>query len=173
MSPRVSLLAVAVAAGCGAPSRSVDVGQDFTVVIDTTAPFAARPDFPGRVESTVAAALDYWGGTWADLRGVTLTVSDDPRVSCAGRATLGCTEGREIRITTRDPSVGTFSCIEQTVLVHEIGHAVIGDATHEDPRWMQMDAISEALRDRPGYTAAGEVTCPIYLSVWRHPLGMP
>lgn len=171
MSRLVSLMVIALAAGCGHQERSVSVGDDFTVVIDSNAAFAARADFPGRVESTVAAALDYWGGTWADVRGVTLTLSDGDRVPCSGHRALGCMEGRDIRITTRDPSVGTFSCIEETVLVHEIGHAVIGDNLHEDPRWMEMDAISAALQDRPGYTDSGEGPCPIYLSVWRHPLG--
>jgi hypothetical protein len=62
--------------------------------------------------------------------------------------------------------------VEETVLVHEVGHAVIGDSYHDDPRWMQMDTLSAELSDLPGYSADGEVACPIYLSVWRHPIGV-
>jgi hypothetical protein len=50
---------------------------------------------------------------------------------------------------------------------------VIGDPNHDDARWMDMDAVSSALSGRVGYAPDGEVTCPIYVSVWRHPLGSP
>ena len=53
-------------------------------------------------------------------------------------------------MTTRDRSDGTFSCVEETVLVHEIGHAVIGDADHTDPRWMEMDGLSEEAEQPAG-----------------------
>ena len=48
-------------------------------------------------------------------------------MTCGDHAgAFGCYDG-DIRVTTRDPSF-PFSCVEQTVLVHEVGHAVIGDA---------------------------------------------
>lgn len=142
--------------------------RDTAVVVATAAPFAARPDFPARVESTVDAALAYWGGTWADLSRATITFEDGPYVSCGGSdRALGCYDGN-IRLVTRDPGVGTFSCVEETVLVHEIGHAVIGDRLHQDPRWMDFEAVAQALQGRMGYSAGGEVPCQMYLSVWRH-----
>jgi hypothetical protein len=55
------------------------------------------------------------------------------------------------------------------VLVHEIGHAVIGDATHEDPRWMDFQVLTTRLDGRRGYTATGEDTCQLFPSVWQHP----
>jgi hypothetical protein len=152
-------------------------GPDFTVnglavVVETDAPFARRPDLPGRIESTIDVALAYWGGSWHDLAGATLTLSGSASVPCVGRTALGCYDGN-LSITTRDPGIGTFACIEETVLVHEVGHAVVGDFDHQDPRWMEMDQVATALANRIGYTDAEEVPCVLYPSVWRHPLGTP
>jgi hypothetical protein len=143
------------------------------VIADTDAPFAHQADFPARIESTVEVALRYWGGSWADLDGISITLSGGDYVACGGASSsLGCYDG-SIRITTRDPGLGTFSCVEQTVLVHEIGHAVVGDRMHEDPRWMDLEPVGVALAGRVGYTGEGEGDCVVYPSVWRHPLGTP
>lgn len=167
----LALLALAAAA-CG--GREADFYVNETgIVVDTAAPFAARPEFPARIESTISAALAYWGGGWDDLRGRAILLTGDPYVSCgANQRSLGCYDG-DIRLTTVDPGLGTFHCVEQTVLVHEIGHAVIGDPLHQDPRWMQLEPVQEALSGRIGYTADGEVVCTIYVNVWRHPPGVP
>ncbi len=147
-------------------------GADFyvhetAVVNDTGAPFAQRTDFPARLESTIDAALGYWGGSWRDLAGLTITLEDGPYLSCGGKSqSLGCYDGN-IRMVTQDPGVGVFSCIEETVLVHEVGHAVIGDRLHQDPRWMDFEAVARALDGRVGYSHAGEVACELYVSVWR------
>jgi hypothetical protein len=167
-----ALLAALVAASCGGTEADFYV-HDTGVLVETDAPFARTAEFPSRLESTVAAALAYWGGDWRALRGRTITLSSEGYVSCGGSASaLGCYDG-DIRVTTVDPGIGTFQCVEQTVLVHEIGHAVIGDRNHEDPRWMELDPVREALQGRVGYTADGEVDCAIFVSVWRHPLGTP
>lgn len=138
------------------------------VFIETAAPFARQPALPSRVESTIEAALAYWGGDWTHIQGRAITFGGD-YVACAGHdRALGCYDG-DIRVATADPGVGTFQCVEQTVLVHEIGHAVIGDAMHEDPRWMQFDWLAEEFAGRVGWTESGEVACDIYPSVWRHP----
>lgn len=167
-----ALAAAALAlAGCGeAPGFSV---HGVHVIAETDAPFARQPDFPARIESTMDASLRYWGGGWQDLAGMSVTLSGAPYVPCGGASSsLGCYDGA-IRVTTQDPGSGTFSCVEQTVLVHEIGHAVIGDPLHEDPRWMQLEPVEAALAGRVGYTGKGEVECVISPSVWRHPLGLP
>lgn len=161
-----------LAISCAQPQSEVAVGE-LSVKVSSEAAFVQAADFPGRLESTIDASLGYWGGTWDDLRGVTLSIVDDTHVVCNGKSSaLGCYDG-DIRITTQDPGLGTLSCVEQTVLVHEIGHAVIGDFDHNDPRWMQMETVSDALAGRPGYAASGETACPIYVSIWRHPLGTP
>lgn len=164
-----SLLLASSLAACG-------TGADFyvhgtAVIVDSTAAFTSRPDFQARVESTISASLQYWGGDWSALAGRSITLVDDPYVACGGaRTSTGCYDGA-IRMTTQDPSIGTFRCVEQTVLVHEIGHAVIGDPNHEDPRWMQLDPVGAELSGRTGYAPSGETDCTIWLSVWRHPLG--
>jgi hypothetical protein len=38
---------------------------------------------------------------------------------------------------------------------------------------MEMDALSAQLGGRVGYTPEGVQPCVIYVSVWRHPLGVP
>ena len=171
LSANLALLAL-VTASCGGRQADFYV-HDTAVVVDTSAPFASRPELPARIESTVAAALAYWGGDWNDLSGRSITLSGEQYVACRGNErALGCYDG-DIRITTSDLSMGPFRCVEETVLVHEIGHAVIGDPTHDDPRWMQLEPVADALSGRIGYTADGEADCTIFVSVWRHPLGTP
>jgi len=145
--------------------------HDVGVIVHSTAPFSTRPDFPARVESTIDAALAYWGGTWQNLKGSTITFEDAQDLSC-GQVTdaFGCADG-SIRLTTRDPSFGIWDCVEQTVLVHEIGHAVIGDPDHTDPRWMGFTPVMDALEGRTGYTSTGTVSCQLFPSVWQHVLG--
>jgi hypothetical protein len=153
---------------CGAPPDFYVHGAG--VILDTAAPFARRPDFPERLEGVLSVALGYWGGDWRDLRGRTITFSAGPYVSCAGSDhAVGCFDG-DVRVATSEPLTGFLPCVEQTVLIHEIGHAVIGDRAHEDPRWMQFEPVQDALDGRAGYTATGEVECVIFTSVWRHPL---
>ena len=173
-----ALLALLLVGGCGgALPRDEPAALDVrgaVVTLDTQAPFARAPDFPARLESTIDAALAYWGGAWSILEGTSIELTDTPRVPCGGAASaLGCQEARSIRLTVQDPSIGPFACVEQTVLVHEIGHAVVGDPNHLDPRWMELEPLERALAGRPGYTQEGVVPCVLYLSVWRHILGMP
>lgn len=163
---RAAATLVLVLLSCG---RGADFYvHDTAVVNETAAPFARHTDFPARIESTIDAALRYWGGSWSDLAGKTITLEDGPYVSCGGSdRSLGCYDGN-IRMVTQDPGIGTFSCVETTVLVHEIGHAVIGDRLHEDPRWMDFGPVAAALAGRVGYSVSGEVACQLYVSVWQH-----
>jgi len=153
---------------CGTPPDFYVHGAG--VIVDTDAPFARRPDFPERLEGVLSVALDYWGGDWRHIQGRTITFSAGPYVACGGSdRAIGCFDG-DVRVATSEPVTGSLPCVEETVLIHEIGHAVIGDRTHEDPRWMQFEPVEDALDGRVGYTADGEVACLIYVSVWRHPL---
>jgi hypothetical protein len=163
--PAVVLLLLLLA--CGSGPNANFVVYNTAVILRTDARFAHTDDLPQRFESTVQAALTYWGGTWKDLDGATVTLEGDQHVECNGVATaIGCHDGRNIRISTRDPSIGPWNCIEATVLVHEIGHAVIGDPDHADARWMDFETLADALSGRPGYDGA----CRVYPSVWRHAL---
>jgi hypothetical protein len=170
----VGLAALAtLAPGCDPAAEATPdlVVNGAAVALRTSAPFTRAADFPARMATTVEAALRYWGGSWQDLAGVTITFSGEPSVACGGGRSLGCFDGAELRLTTLDPGLGTFACVEQTVLVHEVGHAVIGDPLHTDARWMELGPVAEELSGRVGYGEAGPTGCPIYPSVWRHPLG--
>jgi hypothetical protein len=168
----IALTAIAIAS-CGMPSAvpSRDPAfavRDVSIVVRSDAPFTQATDFPGRVESTVQAALDYWGGDWSDLAGRSITFEQDQTVTCGSHnGAFGCFDG-DIRLTTRDPAF-VFSCVEQTVLVHEVGHAVIGDPTHQDPRWMDFQVLTSRLDGRRGYSSSGAETCRLFPSVWKHP----
>jgi hypothetical protein len=166
-----SLLSVAA---CGEQGRSPDFFVQGTgVVVASAAPFTKHSDFPTRIENTLDAALTYWGGSWKNLEGSTITLEDAQYVHCGGSTdAIGCDDGN-IRVSTRDPSLGTWYCVEETVLVHEVGHAVIGDPNHTDPRWMDFVPVQEQLDGKTGYADTGEVPCQLFLSVWRHVLASP
>jgi hypothetical protein len=162
----VGLLLVATSCGGGDADFYVNgVG----IVVRTDAPFTRTPDFRARVEGTLAAALAYWGGSWGDLVGRRISLLEGPYVPCGGtQGAVGCYDG-DLSVSASDPGTGTFSCVEQTVLVHEVGHVVIGDAGHDDPRWMDFEAIAAELDGRVGYDGSGEIPCQLFPSVWRHP----
>ena len=158
------LLAVAA---CGGAEPSFHV-RDTSVVVRSDAAFTRSVDFPARVESTVDAALGYWGGSWKDLAGATIVLDGSPHVACGGHASsTGCYDG-DIRVSTQDAGE-SITCVEATVLVHEVGHAVIGDADHNDPRWMDFTSLAGALYGRAGYAATGPAACDPVANVWRHP----
>ena len=163
--------AAALLSACGPATahRSPDfVVHDSGVIILSDATFARQADLPARIGSTIDAALGYWGGTWDHLAGVTITLVGSQQVVCDGvPSASGCYDG-DIRISTSDFGT-TWSCVEQTALVHEVGHAVIGDAGHADPRWMDFGAVAEQLAGRVGYAVGSEVDCPLDVNVWRHP----
>jgi hypothetical protein len=169
LTPLAALLGVALAACGGAGAEQPDLGVRGTaVVVNSTAAFTRSADFPARVESTLDAALRYWGGDWSHLDGRTITFEGERNVPCRGHdGAVGCFDGN-IRVTTRDVSF-TYSCVEETALVHEVGHAVIGDPQHTDPRWMDFSPVQRDLQGRPGYNDDGPAACNLYLSVWRRP----
>ena len=170
----IAIVTIFLAFACESSKPDFDL-HGVAVVLNTSARFAHSADFPARLESTIATALHFWNRSWDDLDGTTIVLEDSQYVSCRGVSSnaLGCFDSGTIHITTRDPSLGTWHCIEETVLVHEIGHAVIGDANHDDARWMDFAPVLGALDGRAGYTEEGEASCPLYVSVWRHPLHSP
>lgn len=167
---RAASLALLGLAACGSATTPP---PDFFVrgvgvVVSSGAPFALRADLPARVEGTVDAALKYWGGSWATLDGMTITLEGDRYVECRGvPGAVGCYDG-DIRVSTQDAGF-TYSCVEQTALVHEVGHAAIGDPGHLDPRWMDFSPVTQELAGRTGYSPDGEVPCQLWVSVWQHP----
>ncbi len=168
-----TLVPLAALAACGGTPATDPSSPDFAVretavVVQSDAAFTRSADFPSRVESTIDAALAYWGGSWSHLAGRTIVFQGAAHVECPGLGpSTGCYDGN-IRLTTLDAGQ-TVPCVEATVLVHEVGHAVIGDASHQDPRWMDFDALAARLVGRPGYSASGPTTCVPVANVWRHP----
>jgi len=168
----VALVGLALG-GCG----EVRDNPDFTirgagVVVRTDAPFARAPDLPARLETTLEAALDYWGGDWANLHGVTVYLEGSPWVSCGGSSrSVGCWDG-DIRVSTLDAGL-PVPCVEATALVHEVGHAVVGDHGHLDPRWRDFERVVGRLAGRRGYADGGGAECALVASVWRHPAASP
>ncbi len=159
-------IAAVLLAGCAGEAPAFQV-RDVGVVIRSSAAFVAQDDFPTRIESTLDVAVRYWGGDWDALRGKTVTFEGEAHVDCAGHGNaVGCYDG-DIRVSTRDVDF-VFYCVEETALVHEVGHAVIGDADHTDPRWMDFAAVVASLQGRPGYASGNEVPCALYPSVWQH-----
>lgn len=161
LSAALSLLA------CGSTAPDFTVHRT-GVIAHSSAEFTRQPTFPARLEETVAAALDYWGGTWDKLAGVTITFEDSRYVECGGsQNAVGCYDGN-IHVSTKDSGF-TYYCVEETTLVHEVGHAIIGDPRHTDPRWLDFRVLERSLDGKPGYDAGDKVPCEIFVSVWRHP----
>ena len=169
MRGTAALAALLLAAGCGGSSERPDFQvHGANVLVNSTAAFTRSSDFPQRVETTLDAALRYWGGDWRALEGRTITFEGDRHVRCGNeRGAVGCFDG-DIRVTTTDVSF-TYRCVEETALVHEVGHAVIGDPDHTDPRWMDFSAVQQDLQGRPGYADHGDAACTIFVNVWRRP----
>ncbi len=164
---RLGLLASVLLGACGGPRADFSV-HGAGIVVRSDAAFTKQPDFPSRVETTLEAALAYWSGDWKDLQGTTISFEGAQNVECGGKpGAVGCYDG-DIRISTRDYGF-TFYCVEETTLVHEVGHAVIGDPGHTDPRWMDFGALASSLGGRMGYQDRGAVACDIFVSVWMHP----
>jgi len=160
-------LPILALAACGGVQPDFRV-RDAGVVVRSDAAFTRSIDFPARIESTVDAALGYWGGSWSDLAGATIVFDGSPHVDCGNLGlSTGCYDG-DIRVSTLDAGE-SITCVEATVLVHEVGHAVIGDADHLDPRWMDFASLAGALDGRAGYAATGPASCVPVANVWRHP----
>jgi hypothetical protein len=165
---RSVVMAALLLAACGGQEAGFFV-HDTAIVVRSDAAFVQQPDFRARVEETVDAALLYWGGSWDDLAGVTVTFTGSRYVDCgSSSAAAGCYDG-DIRVSTGDSGV-TYGCVEATTLVHEVGHAVLGDPRHTDPRWLDFASVGRALAGRRGY-GSGDDPCSIHVSVWRHPPG--
>jgi hypothetical protein len=68
--------------------------------------------------------------------------------SLEGRA-MGCTDhgDRVMSVSTKDPSSYHYKwqvrCVEVTEVIHEMGHALIGDHDHRDPRWRRFGPLLE------------------------------
>ena len=93
------------------------------------------------VDRALDRALAYWSAPPDALRGW-LVGYEDHEVACNGARASGCTSWRRgtLEVQALDPR-----CPETAQVVHEVGHVVLHDAGHRDPRW-RRDAEQEATR---------------------------
>jgi hypothetical protein len=91
------------------------------------------------VERTTAAAdaaARVWGGSPGDLDGWTIRWTAHVLSRGEWVSTSGLTEPAALGGGTITAWVMTGPwCLETSVLAHEIGHVIIGDPGHTDPRW--------------------------------------
>ena len=136
MSTNVVL--VIFSAACGGGDRST---TPLAVTLDgPVAPYApdylSAPDLAERVSAVVADAARVWGASAAALDGYRIALEQRPfdcgRDGVTADHIIGCTwlDRRLIQVL----ALGS-GCPEATVIAHEVGHAVIGDSGHSDPRW--------------------------------------
>jgi hypothetical protein len=127
---RIVLLAALAVAGCHGP-------LDVELPADRSNPTWLSD--PAVVERTITAAdtaARVWGGSPGDLDGYTIHLRH------------GYLGGNRVGHTTTIPILGGGdievsvlsgpSCVEATVVSHEVGHVVIGDGDHGDPRWRDV-----------------------------------
>ena len=139
----------------GPANLTVDGVKIYLDVPDARAPWLSRPDTPARLHAVFEASLAFWGATTIPADSKIIILPSDGSVFPCGQPTWNAcfhTETREdfgVRrtrwvIEARD-DVGGWSadgspapCVELFELPHEIGHGVIGDFGHVDPRWREV-----------------------------------
>jgi hypothetical protein len=144
-----ALASAVLATGCFEPARELDVdGVRVTMDADSAAtPFAHDARFEARLERMMRLGAEYWSGSddLAPWRGWELRF-EASAMNCGsleGRA-VGCTDesGHLMEISTKDPSSYHYKwqvpCVEVTEVIHEMGHALIGDGDHRDRRWRRF-----------------------------------
>ncbi len=147
MKTAISAAAFSLLAACGsgwpAPPDFVLKNGLAVSVSGTRAEWAKdRPSLADELESTTSAALRFWGGASSSLEGWELVFTDTPIADCGGVRAEGCTttSGDYMQVVVRAHCVDSYPYVEQTI-IHEIGHAVIGDHDHLDPRWGRLGDV--------------------------------
>lgn len=144
----VWLAAMAALAGC-------DGLEPLRFELDSQAAWARRSDAERRLRDLADRAARFWGAAGAqDLGGWTIFVRDPPLDGyCLQVNVGGCTSlaGSRIILSASTPVLGAVvHCPENTVLPHELGHAILRTPTHDDPRWALLRAWQ--LEDAAAFT---------------------
>ncbi len=135
----LALALVLAAAGCGKD-------PPLTFVLESRAAWVRRSDPEQRLRALADRATRFWGGRGVeDLRGWTVLVQDGT-VVCGAAVDLGCAhfDGVLIALSATAGDGWHPACAEATVLAHEIGHAILWTASHDDPRWALLPAWQRA-----------------------------
>jgi hypothetical protein len=113
--------------------------------------YLSAPDLSQRVSAVAAGAARVWGASPEALDGYLVVLEQRPfdcgRTGVEADRIVGCTwqDRRLIQVL----ALGV-ACPEATALAHEVGHAVLGDNGHRDPRWRDRGfkaSLLEAMRD--------------------------
>ncbi len=152
---------VCAVAACSGPVQS-SVAPDFVVdglgvKLDTQAIAWTRDaDFPARLERTVGAAARYFGGGFADLRGWTVVFTDSMNDCPTGDAACAYSDMHAMYVTDHHSSADgpPALCVEASQVVHEVGHAILGDPCHTDPRWQDFISLERELEAMDPSTTA-------------------
>jgi hypothetical protein len=147
MRPWVLAVGAIAIVGCRGP---LVVGRALHARAGSPA-WVSDPDLVTRTWTAAETMARVWGGGPRDLEGWTIKYTDR-YIARRGR-------GRVVGKATRTPLLGGGTieiwtgtsdvCLEATDLAHEVGHVVIQDGQHRDPRWLDRafwGRMAEALR---------------------------
>ena len=129
---RRSLLMFALlSTACGGPPLTVEVAAS-PASLEALPAYLSAPGLEDHVREVAGAMAEGWDGDGSALDGHVIRF-EQQLIQC-GEVDLavGCARGDEPVI---DLLAWGSACVEATVLAHEVGHVVIGDSAHADPRW--------------------------------------
>jgi hypothetical protein len=138
---------VLVLAACRGP---LAVGAALTSPADDPA-WVTDPGLAARAAAAARTMAGVWGGDPSSFDGWTITFLDRHIERRGTSFVVGKTThtpilgGGRIEIWTGTSKV----CVEATNLAHEVGHVVVGDHHHRDPRWLDREfweRMAQALR---------------------------
>jgi hypothetical protein len=126
--------AAAALAGCHGPLAVASALRSR----ESAPAWVSDPRLAERTKAAAGTMATVWGGSPSDLEGWTIRYSDR-FIESHGRS-------RVVGKATRTPLLGggtieiwsgtSNACLEASDLAHEVGHVVIRDHDHRDPRWL-------------------------------------
>ena len=126
-------LALLALTSCGGTPLRVEVATSPAPLEELPA-YLSAPGLEAHVREVAAAMAEGWGGDSSALDGYLIRFEQHLITCGASDLADGCTRGSESVI---DLLAWGSACVEATVLAHEVGHVVIGDSDHRDPRWRE------------------------------------
>lgn len=152
-----ALAAALLLVACGPETPEPCTSADFTLpsgmCVDlATLPPELRPEIEAHLENVVQAGLAWWGAQPADVAGWKVVFNRDPIYGYAAGLTVWRYRMVALMLPPGVMDGAVPACAEFIAggLPHEIGHVVIGDANHLDPRWADEGLIDTAMEVAAG-----------------------